>query len=323
MPAPVRGVLAVDDAEVDRRARHAAPGSRSRPRAGPARRRRPRRRGSAERALGDRTVAAGWTSTSTWLPASCVYRASACCSTPREVEHAAELRPRCGDGRADGERRVGAEPARPRRRRDGAPVGSMSILEPYVRPLRTSRETDDGAVGRRVHVGAGRRADVERGVDGPLPPAAGTSAATRRRPPIAGAGAGRDTLVRLPTDRRERERAARAAVVAERRHRRPVDRKLEVERAVARDDLGRGGPAGAAAPRSRARRQPPGGYCRRTRSRAGSRAPRARARQRRRACGVYVRAPRRGGARQRAPWSLGRHPRHRSERSAAFQPRTS
>ena len=112
-------------------------------------------------------------------------------------------------------------------------------------------------------------------------------------------------FVRLRAERRQCERAGGAALVADRRHARLADRQLQVQRAEAGDDLGRGRPgrrAGgqrspASVPARLSRR-------RRTRTRAASRArrraiasktARRRTRRSRSRCRRCVRAGRRWG----------------------------
>ena len=107
--------------------------------------------------------AAGRSSTDTWLPASFVYRASACRSTARGSTTVPMLRRAADDVRADLERRIGTQlrerdDERRRALRLDVDARAEAMAGDDVR-----RDADDGAVDRRVHVGAGRRADVERG----------------------------------------------------------------------------------------------------------------------------------------------------------------
>src|SRR5262249_30333794 len=135
-PDAVRDVLAVDDAEVDvALVANRAKVFLDRPSSGAA-----EHIGDEEDPQGKPTVAAGFTSSATWLPASCVNRASACFSTcersitrPIFVFDAATVEPTVSAG--SGVSCVNDTTS------DGAADGWMSICEPYTRPLRTKSVT--------------------------------------------------------------------------------------------------------------------------------------------------------------------------------------
>ena len=89
-------------------------------------------------------------------------RARAPGARPRRSRSPSRLRVDAADRRADVERRVGAE-VRERDDERRRAVGWMSMRAPYVLPVQdVRRDADDRAVDRRVDVGPGRRADVER-----------------------------------------------------------------------------------------------------------------------------------------------------------------
>ena len=204
------------------------------------------------------------------------------------------------------------------------------MRSPCVSPLRIDLpDPDDRAVDRRVDVGAGRGADVERrGRTARGRPGAGTSAASRRRRrrPCARAAS---AALRSPACRpaSERERAVGGAVVADRRHAALVDRQLQAQRADPRDHLRRRR-AGRQQPRRRspaARRatagwSPPPNAVTSSIASATMAITTTTASWRRRASSVLTAAPEARGA----PWGQGR--RHREDRIGpppALQPRVS
>ena len=237
MPAPVGGVLAVDDAEVDaellaqpRQPLLDAPGAR------PSRRRR-RRRGSATRLAraserGKRRLP-GRPRSSTWLPASCVYARERLLLDAERSMHRADLRRAGRDRRADGQR-GSARRLRDETTTDGV-VGRLDVDRDAVRLAVEDvvADRDDGAVDRRVDVRAAAAPTSSAPVAGPCAAAelvVARPAARRRR--RAGGRSREDALVRLAADRLERQRVPVGAVVAERRHRALRDRELDAQRAL-------------------------------------------------------------------------------------------
>ena len=108
-------------------------------------------------------VAASCTSTDTWFPASCVYRASACCSTSEKSMTVSDLRDGRGDGRADRQRRIRAEVRHANDERRLVRRLDVDSRPEHLAAKRQRRDSDDRPVHRRVDVGARRGAHVERG----------------------------------------------------------------------------------------------------------------------------------------------------------------
>ena len=202
--------------------------------------------GDEEDDQGSESVA-GWTSTATWLPASVVTRARAWRSTRAKsmivptfevVAPTVEPTVRFGSGR-----RCVSETTS-----DG--VAARLDVDPRAHVLPgqdVRRDRDDPAVDRRVDVGPGRRADVERGRGG-----AGAAAEHVVAQPVAAAVAEQaaghtpdEALVQLAPDRPQRERAVAGGVVADRGQPALGDRQQQPDRSHQRDDLWPGGPAGS------------------------------------------------------------------------------
>ena len=126
----------------------------------------------------------------------------------REVDHRADLRGRGGDRRADGQARVGREVGE---RDDDRRVAARPDVDPGAVVLAVEdvrRDSDDRAVDRRVDVGAGRRADVERGGRGAHAAVENVVAqAGRAAAEEVSRHAADEALVDLVADGIERERA--------------------------------------------------------------------------------------------------------------------
>ena len=149
---------------------------------------------------------------------------------------------------------------------DGASVGSMSTRCPCAPVEDHVLDRRDRAVDRRVDVGAGRGAHVERRgrralAPGELVPA--RAAATPRRRSCGRAL--QQPLVHLAAERLEGECAVATALVADRGHPRLAIGQLEVQRAEARDDLGLRRAGGSELGRARRERRhgcrPPAAEC--------------------------------------------------------------
>ena len=295
-PAPVGGVLAVDDAEVDaelvaQRGRRASTARR------PARRTRRRRRGSSRPAGALRDLERR---RRVDLDAGCGSRRRSCggrapASRPSRSRAPARASSRTRSPSAPTTSDGSARTREIETTSDGAPAGWMSIRWSNGLPSSTSCSipTTVPSTGEYASVPGGG-ADVERrgrrpGAAGELVPPRPAAAAADDAVPEAL----HEALVRLLADRGERERAVGAGRVADRGHAALVDRELEVERRrSARSPRARAGRPGAGARRSPARRAPRrGGRRRRTRSRAASPPRRSRSRPRPRADGAVLHAP--------------------------------
>src|SRR6187431_2610385 len=179
----------------------------------------------------------------------------------REVEDGADLRRRRRERRAHGQVRVGPEV---RERDDERRVAARLDVDPRAQVLpgeHVRRDSDDGPVHRRVDVGPGRRAHVERTGRGPsVAPEDVVTQAVAAVAEEAPRDLADEPLVHLPSDRPQREGAVVRGVVADRGHAR--DRQHQADRALQRDHReqnqprqsplpARDGPFGPPPPRSR------------------------------------------------------------------------
>ncbi len=190
-----------------------------------------------------------------------------------QVEDGADLRARRSRRGADRERRVRAQVRSARRRRTARSGAGCRCARRAPGSEHEVGDPDDRAVDRRVDVGAGRGADVERG------------GARARGEPLSWYQTSRSCSVParrcqsrarrpgvpLRADRLERAGAVGGAVVADRGHRALGDGQLDAQRAGRRDDLGLGWPPGRTPDAAERLRRRGRGWSRR-RSGAGSRA---------------------------------------------------
>ena len=194
--------------------------------------------GDEEDSQGSESVA-GWISIATWFPASVVTRARAWRSTWAKsmivptlevVAPTVEPTVRFGSGRTCVSETTS----------DG--VAARLDVDPRAHVLpgqHVRRDPDDPAVDRRVDVGPGRRADVERG--GGRAGAAAEHVVAQAVAAAVAEQAASDTpdeaLVQLAPDRPQRERAVAGGVVADRGQPALGDREQQPDRAHQRDDL--------------------------------------------------------------------------------------
>ena len=202
--------------------------------------------GDEEEDQGTLRDAAEYACSVTWFPASCVKRARACRSTcdrsstiPSRVEPAAapdSPTVRAGSGRSRVTETISAGAVSGRM---SSPHAARSAVQHVV------RDPGDRAVDRRVDVGSGRRADVERRrlIPGELVPDE-----ARARAEDALEQAPQQSLVAAAAEWVERQRSVVHRVVADRGHAVPFDRQLQPSAPCVATISGSGGRTAAAAP---------------------------------------------------------------------------